>query len=291
MSVDPVFIGGLAFSGKTPLRIALGLHPDISMTRKSHLWDRFTGRFGDLGRPENLERCLAVLSSDLGVARLEPDTDALRRAFEQGPASYPRLFGLLHEQHAERAGSRRWGEQMGSIERYADAIFEAFPEARMIHMIRDPRDRYEAAPHRGPGSLGWQTAMWRRSAERAERNLGAYPGRYLVLRYEALAADPLGSVEHVAGFIGETCTPAMRDAIHDGVTHAEGTARPAVHPAARAFVERYAGPAMAASGYTPEGEGASRRLAFAIVGRPVNRASMAAWRIADVRASRAGGVA
>ncbi|MEX0985652.1 MAG: sulfotransferase [Actinomycetota bacterium] len=289
MSADPVFIGGLAFSGKTPLRIALGLHPGISLTRKTHLWDRFTRRFGDLGRPENLERCLAVVSSDPGVARLEPDADALRRAFEQGPATYARLFGLLHEQHARRAGARRWGEQLGAIDRYADAIFEAFPEARMIHMIRDPRDRYEATPHRGPGSLGWQTAMWRRSAERAERNFGTYPGRYLVLRYEALAADPLGSLEEVATFIGETCTPSMLGAITDAFD-GEGPA-PSIHPAGRAFVERYAGPAMQAFGYVPATTGTAHGLLFSIVGRPVNRASMAAWQIADVRASRAGGVA
>ena len=37
----PIYLGGLAHSGKTPLRAALGAHPDVSLTRKTGLWDRF----------------------------------------------------------------------------------------------------------------------------------------------------------------------------------------------------------------------------------------------------------
>jgi len=236
--VDPIFIGGLAYSGKTPLRIALGLHPDLSMTRKTHLWDRFSGRFGDLRDPANLERCLAALLADPDVQRLEPDAEALRTAFAQTPRTEAWLFGLVHAQHAERAGKRRWGEQLGPIERFADPVFEAFAAARMIHMVRDPRDRYAASPHRGPASARTQTASWRRSAALAERNLDAYPDRYLVLRYEALVADPAGTLEEVMSFIGETSTPEMRAAI-TRVQQDEGESeRRPVSPAARMFIER-----------------------------------------------------
>ena len=56
----PIFIGGLSQSGKTELRLALGAHPSIELTRHTDMWDRFYGRYGNLGRPRNLDRCLAA---------------------------------------------------------------------------------------------------------------------------------------------------------------------------------------------------------------------------------------
>src|SRR6266536_1371779 len=54
----PIYIAGLAHSAKTPLRAALAAHPDISMTRRTYMWGRFYGRFGDLTDERNAERCL-----------------------------------------------------------------------------------------------------------------------------------------------------------------------------------------------------------------------------------------
>jgi hypothetical protein len=75
----PVFIAGLAHSGKTELRRALSRLPHFEMTRRTYLWTRFYGRFGDLDDEANLERCLAALLRDEDVATLEPDVERIRR--------------------------------------------------------------------------------------------------------------------------------------------------------------------------------------------------------------------
>lgn len=276
MSPGPIYVGGLAHSGKTPLRIALEAHPDVSITRKTRLWDRFYGRFGDLSVPANLDRCLAQVLADPAVRRLEPDEERIRRELAAGPASDARLFGLLQAHHAERRGRARWGEQVRSIERFAGPIFAAFPDARMVHLIRDPRERFGVSSHRGPGAVGWQTAMWRDSVELAERNLGRYPGAYLVVRYEELVAEPAPTLDVVCGFCGLAATDAMREALTEGLRSPRGQAT----PAQRAFVDRYAGPGLPAFGYEQMDPATRPRdRVAAIAARPLNRATMAVWRL------------
>jgi sulfotransferase family protein len=290
----PIFIGGLAYSGKTRLRIALERHPALSLTRKTHLWDRFDGRFGDLSMDRNLDRCLAALVADPVVQRLQPDPDRIRGEFGTGPSGYARLFGLVHAHHAERHGARRWGEQLGSVERFADPIFAAFPDARMIHLIRDPRERFEASGPRSPGSVGWQTAMWRRSAELARRNTERYPEGYRVIRYETLAARPAETLEELCQFLGEECLPGMRASIlesfgGDASTPARATSRAIRRSfARRAFVDRYAGPGLPAFDYPTRTTPRSARdlVSLAFVEWPIDRAVMAVWRITEGRSAR-----
>ncbi len=283
---DPIFIGGLARSGKTQLRIVLEALPRVSMTRRTYMWDRFYGRFGDLARPRNLDRCLAVMEADPGVQQLEPDLARIRREFlEEGPATYARLFGLFHAHHAERLGKPRWGDQLAFVERFADPIFETFPQARMIHMIRDPRSLIEPgrSERRRPGSVGWVTGKWLRSADLAERNLRRHPAGYRVVRYEAFAAHPVETVQQLCSFLDEEYVPIMSDVLSSvrfdvggGEDHgAVRTERSAQRvPAEVAFVDAYARRKLVAFEYPVTPSKPQDRLAYALVVRPVNHSGL-----------------
>lgn len=261
MSGGAIFIAGLSFSGKTPVRVALGAHPRLDMTRHTAMWGRFDRRFGDLRRPRNLDRCLAALVADEHVARLEPDRQRLRQEFVTGPATYARLYRLVHEHHAERVGKPRWGEQLGLLERYADVVLGDDPASQMVHMIRDPRSRYAAASvgrRRLVGDVGPETARWIRSARIARRHAARYPDRYLVVRYETLLADPEATIRRILSFLGEHHHPRVLEALAT-TSLGRGTAGPPtssagprVHRRDR-FIERHARREMASLGYgTPE---------------------------------------
>jgi hypothetical protein len=283
---DPIFIGGLASSGKTQLRLVLGAHPEISMTRKTYLWRRYFGRFGDLGRRRNLERCLAALSRDDGVQSLAPDLDRILREFLVGPATYGRLFGLFHQHHAERHGKRRWGDQLGSVERFADPIFESFPKARMIQMIRDPRPAAAIVTGRRqrPGKVGWETAIWRRSAELAERNRLRYGDRYRVVRYENLAAHPEATVRGVCDFLGEDFVDGMAQALDEvrfDVLAGQGAAGEPRHSPA-AFIEGHAKRELLLLDY-PVATNVVPRGSSSMIGRPIDVAAMAVGRAFGTR--------
>jgi len=281
----PVFIAGLAHSGKTELRRSLSSLPHLEMTRRTYLWTRFYGRFDDLRDEASFERCLDALLRDDGVATLEPDADRIRREFASGPQTYVRLFALVHRHHAERLGKSRWGDQLGSVEHVARPILSALPEAKMIHMFRDPRALFVTAEstRRRAERLGWNTARWMASADAARRNLERFPDRYLVLRYEELWSRPEPSLQRVCRFLEEGYSPEMVVDFGEGRRIQEHETAPVAGGSAvgTAFVERYATEQLVALGY-PESTvrlSLQDRLKFHLVSQPRGRAAMEAWRM------------
>lgn len=207
---SPVFIGGLSHSGKTPLRLMLSSLTSVAFTRRTYMWRLFYRHYGDLGRPGNLDRCLAAMMRHGPIAEMAPDVGHIRAQFAAGPSTYARLFALFHQENARRLGKRRWGDQLGMVEQYADPIFAAYPTARMIHMVRDPRTRYGAISRRGRarlGKVGIETARWLDSIRLGEANQRRYPACYRLVRYETLLDQPTETLTALCRFLGEEVDP------------------------------------------------------------------------------------
>lgn len=212
MNRGPIFLGGLDRSGIGFLCELLESHPRIAMSRRTNYWSYFFNRFGDLNKPENFERCLTALLCFRRTQALQPNPEALRREFFQGETSYARLFALIHEQNARRLGKARWGDKSLNSEEHAQTILAAYPTAKFVHVIRDPRDRHASAvTHRGvgEGKTAEGTALWLWSVRLAERHLESYPGRYKVVRYETLVEHPEETLRDVCEFLDESYDPAM----------------------------------------------------------------------------------
>lgn len=209
----PIYIGGLERSGKTTMQAFLTSHPRISIPGVgSNMWTYFYRRFGDLGRQDNLDRCLHAMLTYSHVAYLSPDEERIRKEFGEGPTTYARLFALFLIHYAERQGKPRWGAQTGLIERYAPELFASYPGVKIIHMVRDPRDRYEASlalwPN-GKGRAGAATARWNYSLRLAHRHARRHPQDYLVIRYEDLVRYTEHTLRAVCAFLGESFSSAM----------------------------------------------------------------------------------
>lgn len=301
----PIFIGGLDRSGTSLIYALLASHPRVAMTRRTNWWSYFSGQYGDLRDDANLDRLLAQMAKYRRHRKLEPDFAALRSAFRAGPRTYGRLYGLLQEQHAERLGKPRWGDKSLHTERYADRVFADFPTARLIHMIRDPRDRYASVLKRWKrlrGGVGAATAAWLASVRLAEHNVRRYPGQYLILSYEDLASDPQTQLRRVSAFIGEEYAPRMlrMEAAEDfrltggnssyggfeaGAisTRSIGRFRETIPTSDVAFIQARARRAMANHGYdlvsTPMSP--SARIKHVVIGWPLSLATMQAWRLRE----------
>ncbi|MDI9547717.1 MAG: sulfotransferase [Chloroflexota bacterium] len=303
MNDGPIYIGGLDRSGKTTMQAFLASHPRIAIPYAgSNLWSFFYARYGDLSKEQNFERCLAALLSYSHAVALNPDPDRIRREFRQGPADYARLFALLHKHYAEQQGKPRWGDQSGLIETYAGHLFAADPSAKLIHMVRDPRDRYAASLARAPkgkGRAGGAAARWLYSARLAERNRRRFPDRYLVVRFETMVAQPEQTLRQVCDFLGEEYVPSMltmdgsprqRDKLARTAGRAPGTSplsqdfiggfRQSLSAGDIAFIQWAAGKKMSQYGYVldPVAFSAAETLHFWLVNCPANLARMAAWR-------------
>jgi hypothetical protein len=146
------------------------------------------------------------------MRHLSPDADRIRREFLEGPATYGRLFALFHAHHAQRQGKTRWGDKSLHTERYAPDVFAEFPDARIIHMIRDPRDRFASVRKRYNGAhrqVGASTGRWLGSTRAGLRHERKYPRNYMLVRYEDLARSPQLTMERVCRFVGLDVVPEM----------------------------------------------------------------------------------
>lgn len=301
MDAGPIFVGGLERSGTSLIYALLGSHPAIAMTRRTNWWTYFYGRFGDLADDANLERCLATMLSYRRHRKLEPDPDRLRRELRSGERTYGRLFELLEAHHAERLGKPRWGDKSLHTERYADLVFRTFPSARILHMVRDPRDRHASVLRRWKrvrGGVGASTAAWVASVRLGERNTRDFAGRYRMVRYEDLARRPERTLRWICDFIGEPFVPAMlemrgaetfREAgnssygvIPEGTisTSSIGRFRSVLRPADIVFIQARAGRVMVEQGYElePVAFHGGSTFRYRLVDWPLNMARMAAWR-------------
>jgi hypothetical protein len=269
----PIFIGGLSGSGKTQLRVVLGAHPELSMTRRTYLWSRYYGRFGTLASDENVDRCFAALAADRDVQQLHPDWDRLRAEIHDGRGGYARLFSLMHEQHAEQEGKRRWGDQLRDVECFADVIFAECENARMIHMVRHP-----ASARTSRRKVGFDTAMWLHSATTANTNRLRHPANYRVVHYEALVSNPTETVRAICAFIDEQFTDSMEEAIAQLCFDDEEN-ESNNDPRVDSFIDLYTRRAAAELGYPRETQPLRELVSQAIPIWPANRARMAAWRM------------
>jgi hypothetical protein len=301
VSDNPVFVAGLERSGTSLMYALLATHPNISMTRRTNFWRYFVDRYGDLDDDENLEACLAALRSYKRMVVLDLDHDQLRDDLLVGPRTYGRLYRLLQEQVADRRGKPRWGDKSLELERYSERILAEFPQARILHMIRDPRDRLASVLTRWQvrrGDVGAGTAAWRWSARLASRSARAHPDNVMVVRYEWLAGEPAAALREICAFIGEPYHEEMLSMTGSGrfrddgsnssygaravgviTTDSIGRYKEVLEPQQIAFIQAAAARELVEHGYEidPVVMSARERLRFAATELPYHRAVMAAW--------------
>jgi hypothetical protein len=123
--------------------------------------------------------------------------------------------------YADRHGKSVMGEKTPAHIRFAELIFEWLPDARMIHMIRDPRAIYVSEVRRRrkrpspPYSwlmhipLAFESAMllqvartWSGAARRHDQLAARFPGRYVMVRFEDLVRDPERVLVDLYRFLG-----------------------------------------------------------------------------------------
>jgi hypothetical protein len=287
-------------------------HPRIAIPPVgSNMETYFLNRFGDLGQPANLDRCLGAMLRYSHVRVLDPDLERIRARFADGPPSYERLFAAFLQDYADRLGKPRWGAQSGLIEAHADLLFASHEGAKVVHMVRDPRDRYEASLSmwpEGKGRAGGATARWRYSTRLAEQNRRRHPDGYLVVRFEDLVRSPERVVREVCAFLGEAFAPGMltmegalerRDRLaarsngdlDEGFLSDAfiGRYRDRVSARELAFIQFHAGRRMQAFGYRPDDLGLSfaDRVRFVLGDWPSQVARMTAWRVVEEARRRA----
>ncbi|MGA7272857.1 MAG: sulfotransferase [Acidimicrobiia bacterium] len=308
----PILVTGPDRSGTTLLYTILASHPEIMMVRRTNLWRWFDNKYGDLSQPANLDACLETMMRYERLSVLSIDPVMARAEFEKGERSYGRLFEILFQQQAERSGRARWGDKSLHTELCADRVFEEWPHARIVYLMRDPRDRYISVIGReGKGSDRHASVIgrWIRSTRAAEDHAKRRPQSFRIIRYEDLVADPERVVRDVCEFVGVEYHPAMLEMgggddrtaqggnssfepIEPGVitTRSVGRYRNVLDEQTVAFIQTVCGPWMRRHGYEldPLNLSPAERIRAYVIDLPIGVARISMWLMAEAVAESRG---
>lgn len=126
------------------------------------------------------------------------------------PPSHRQVLGTLLGAFATARGVPRWGEKTPRHLEWVPKILEDFPEARVVCVVRDPRDVTLSREKTPWESYVWRTVKdWRRHARMAEDHGQRFPDAFTEVRYEDILEEPEGTLREVCSFLNLSYEPEM----------------------------------------------------------------------------------
>jgi hypothetical protein len=277
----PIFVVGAARSGTTLLQSMIDAHPDVALVGELHFFDQILQLRGTIAEPLDAGAIERLRQGILGCAAIKfvPDIEsildlALPCLAASPSPSYAALFGHLLAAFAQLRGVARVGEKTPTNIRYLSELVTFFPDAKIINILRDPRDSISSRI-RYPftsSSVIFNTLLWKIEMIytfdfAADPAIG--PDRYMEVRYEALVQDPVAELNRVAQFIGVGFARSMltghertdrvfknepwKDAVGRPVNNSSVAAwRTRLTPAQVGLLEYIAGDYLTRTGYEPQ---------------------------------------
>lgn len=212
----PIFIVGSARSGTTLLQYMLRSHPEISLpTSESHFFIPFYERrneFGDLNQLGNIQELLKdmykahKLFFDGDVHGINFDSEKLAKEFYRMKINtVPDIISAVFQKNAYAEGKQRWGDKTPYYILHLETLLEMFPNAQVVHLIRDGRDCALSMLERK-----WDlwifnhyhaAYIWNRYVKAGKAFGKKHPDHYFEIRYEDILDQPESSIKKLCQFL------------------------------------------------------------------------------------------
>jgi LPS sulfotransferase NodH len=221
----PIFLVGVPRSGTTLLQRILDAHPDVAIAPETFFVRRFAERrkhYGKLDDPRHRGKLLDDLVATPEFAEMGLDAREFRATIDaraKRALEYHDVFAEWLDAYRVRRGKRIVGEKTPNHLLAMRRLEEWFPNARFVHIVRDPRavtESWRNVPWTN-GSLEADAEVWRRYLATARREPPLRAPLHEV-RYEALIADPEAATRELCRAIGIEFAPAM---VHFHATEAD----------------------------------------------------------------------
>ena len=206
----PLFIVGSPRSGTKLLRELLNRNPGINLCNpESHFIPYLYRSFGtDPGVfSVDLDRFFAafdrmpfqIFSRRMGKPVMgRAEFEALRDA-----RSWAEAFEMILRHYGEPGASATaiWGDKTPSYVLDLPLLAEIFPAARVIHIIRDPRDVAVSARNAWRHNLLRSANKWARNVSIGRRDSACFDGRFMEIFYEDLLRHPKAELQRACTFL------------------------------------------------------------------------------------------
>jgi hypothetical protein len=211
---QPFFVLGAQRSGTTMLRLMLNSHPNLAIPHETAFMTLFRPKlheYGDLAHRKNAARLLDDIAEHPLVVRGRHIVD--KAAILSHPiANFADLIDAIMSEYAAAQGKSRWGDKTPFYTPDIDVLWQLFPGAKFLHLVRDGRD--VALSQR---TISWLSTNlqvlagdWRWKTTVCHK-VGAVigPDQFLEMRYEDLVRDPEGCLRRICQFIEEPFADEM----------------------------------------------------------------------------------
>jgi hypothetical protein len=213
--VRPVFIGGCDRSGTTLLGSMLGAHSDCLCVPESQFKVGALSA-GDVdGRAMDAARVLGAISKDRRFRLWEVGIPPASVFEGELGGSYAALIEWIVSRYGARVGRpapRVWVDHTPSNVRHAVTLLDIFPDARMIHLVRDGRAVAASLlplPW-GPNRIDRAARHW---VEMVGHGLAAEArwggSRVARVRYEDVVQEPEATLRRLCAFLQIEYQPRM----------------------------------------------------------------------------------
>jgi hypothetical protein len=194
---SPFFIVGCGRSGTTLLRTMLNHHPDLAIPVESMFVIDFLRARTALSR-RDLARLL------LGDREFQEWNFPVAEASLAGCATAREMIDRLHELLAAAQHKRFWGQKTPRFIRHGELLKRHYPQARFIHVVRDPRAVVDSLIRSNVhySNAYYAARRWLRDTGAGRALQAAYPRDVLEVRYEDLVSAPEPVLRRVCGFLG-----------------------------------------------------------------------------------------
>lgn len=203
-SFPNLFLIGMPRSGTKLLREILNNHskifiPDFELV----VIPKLVSEYGDRAlTPEDRTRIVKTLRRSIFFFYYESG-----RSFDFSQLHDARtLQQLINALFLELAGSKEtlsyYGDKSPSNIAHCDMLMNFFPNARFIHIVRDPRDYALSVRKAWNKSIVRAVDRWSRSIESFSRIADSAPERVLEVRYEDLLVSPASTARLCTDFLG-----------------------------------------------------------------------------------------
>lgn len=209
------FIVGCGRSGTTLLQAMLLCNEDIVIPPETKFFTGLAGPDWQAGQTigeRQYHRIAMRVWRDQRRRRVETDRDRFLALAQAAPRTWEGLFTALLAAYADGQGASRVGEKSPVHTHVVGELMVAYPRAKFVHIVRDPRAviMSRMVADFGTHMIGPNIQRWRRAIEMhrdyADR-LG--PDRYYMLRYEDLVTDPEQPLRAVCDHLGIPFVPDM----------------------------------------------------------------------------------
>ncbi|MDB9528192.1 sulfotransferase [Oscillatoria sp. CS-180] len=209
---NPFFIVGCPRSGTTLLQVLLDSHPHVCIPPESFIFTRFSDIFqtyGDLQDSKNLKMLIEDLLTDERIKEWKIQASPSEVLNSVPESSVQGAITALFETYARQEKKSFWGDKTPQHTFNLDEIKKVFPEAKIIHLVRDGRDVAESLNrvYLGPKSIYKIAKYWNAyiSAFR-EFKKNHCEKDFIEIQYEDLTIDPNTQVQRIFSFLNIDAT-------------------------------------------------------------------------------------